>query len=100
MPKFRQAACLLAASMLLGQTRPSSAAQPVAPAAAADPTQALERFAVTIQRRTLKNGLRVVLVPEPTSPTIAVAVTYGVGSRHEPAGKSGFAHLFEHMMFE
>ncbi|HEV8550801.1 MAG TPA: pitrilysin family protein [Polyangiaceae bacterium] len=63
-------------------------------------TLALERFALTIQRRTLANGLRVVLAPEPSAPTVAVSVSYGVGSRHEPLGKSGFAHLFEHMMFQ
>jgi zinc protease len=77
--------------------KPAATAKPPAPSAAA---QALARFAVTIQRRTLANGLRVVLVPEPTSPTVAVSVTYGTGSRNEVTGKSGFAHLFEHMMFQ
>src|SRR5215510_8693950 len=98
MPKLRTALSVLAATALLARAEMSTAATPAA--ATSDPTQALESFAVTIQRRTLPNGLRVVLVPEASSPTVAVAVTYGVGSRHEPAGKSGFAHLFEHMMFE
>jgi zinc protease len=92
MPLFRTAMALLAGALLL----PSAATH----AKTVDPAEALERFAVTIERRTLANGLRVVLVPEAGAPTVAVAVTYGVGSRHEPAGKSGFAHLFEHMMFE
>ena len=56
--------------------------------------------ALQIQRVTLDNGLRVVLNPDHTSPTIAVAVAYDVGSRNEEHGKSGFAHLFEHMMFQ
>jgi zinc protease len=68
---------------------------------AADPVLgALERFGRSIQRVTLENGLRVVLNPDSSSPTVAVAVTYGVGSRDEGAGQSGFAHLFEHMMFQ
>jgi zinc protease len=55
---------------------------------------------LTIQRATLDNGLRVVLNPDRTSPTVAIAVTYDVGSRDEERGRSGFAHLFEHMMFQ
>lgn len=53
-----------------------------------------------IERVTLENGLRIVLAPDSTSPTVAVAVTYDVGSRNEEPGRSGFAHLFEHMMFQ
>jgi zinc protease len=52
-----------------------------------------------IQRVTLDNGLRVVMNVDRSSPTVAVAVTYDVGSRDEEPGKSGFAHLFEHLMF-
>jgi zinc protease len=79
-------------------TKPSSAA---AAAPAPNPAvQALERLALSLERRTLKNGLRVVLAPDTSSPTVAVSVTYGVGSRDETPGKSGFAHLFEHMMFQ
>ena len=51
-------------------------------------------------RHTLPNGLRVVLNPDESSPTVAVAVTYDVGSRNEVEGRSGFAHLFEHLMFQ
>ncbi len=53
-----------------------------------------------IVRRKLSNGLRVVLSPERTVPTVAIAVYYDVGSRNEEPGRSGFAHLFEHMMFQ
>ena len=70
-------------------------------AAARDPVLAsLDRLALSIQRRKLDNGLRVVLNPDPSSPTVAVSVTYDVGSRHEERGRSGFAHLFEHMLFQ
>ena len=48
----------------------------------------------------LDNGLRVVMSPDHTSPTVAVAVYYDVGARVEEQGRSGFAHLFEHMMFQ
>ncbi len=53
-----------------------------------------------IVRRQLENGLRVVMSPDRTVPTVAVAVYYDVGSRNEVRGRSGFAHLFEHMMFQ
>jgi len=48
----------------------------------------------------LKNGLRVLLSPDKSAPVVAVSVTYNVGSRNERPGRSGFAHLFEHMMFQ
>jgi zinc protease len=48
----------------------------------------------------LDNGLRVILVPDHSAPVYAVNVTYNVGSRNEHPGRTGFAHLFEHMMFE
>ena len=53
-----------------------------------------------IHRERLENGLRVVLNPDRTVPTVAIAVYYDVGSRNEERGRSGFAHLFEHMMFQ
>ncbi|HJL17055.1 MAG TPA: pitrilysin family protein, partial [Sandaracinaceae bacterium LLY-WYZ-13_1] len=53
-----------------------------------------------IQRARLDNGLRVVMSPDRTVPTVAIAVYYDVGSRNEVRGRSGFAHLFEHMMFQ
>jgi zinc protease len=56
------------------------------------------RFAV--QRHRLANGLRILVAPDPGAPVVAVAVRYGVGMRSEPAGRTGFAHLFEHLMFQ
>ncbi len=51
------------------------------------------------QTMTLKNGLRVIVNTDRKAPVVAVAVWYYVGSRNEPKGKTGFAHLFEHLMF-
>ena len=48
----------------------------------------------------LANGLRVIIVPDHSAPVYAICVTYNVGSRNERPGHTGFAHLFEHMMFE
>ena len=56
--------------------------------------------AFTIERHELGNGLRVVLSPDRSSPAVAIAVYYDVGFRSEPEGRTGFAHLFEHLMFE
>ena len=48
----------------------------------------------------LKNGLRVIIVEDHAAPVVSIAVTYNVGSRDERKGRTGFAHLFEHMMFK
>jgi zinc protease len=48
----------------------------------------------------LDNGLRVILAPDHSAPVYAINITYNVGSRNERPGRTGFAHLFEHMMFE
>jgi zinc protease len=53
-----------------------------------------------VERLTLPNGLRVVLAPDRSAPVIGVAVVYDVGIRSEPEGRTGFAHLFEHLMFQ
>ncbi len=53
-----------------------------------------------MERVTLDNGLRVVIAPDRSAPVVAVAVYYDVGIRSEPEGRTGFAHLFEHLMFQ
>ena len=53
-----------------------------------------------VQRTSLANGLRIVVNPDASSPVVAVAVYYDVGMRSEPQGRTGFAHLFEHLMFQ
>jgi zinc protease len=55
---------------------------------------------MNIKQRTLPNGLRVVSLQENSSPTVAIHVWYNVGSKDDPEGRSGFAHMFEHMMFK
>jgi predicted Zn-dependent peptidase len=55
---------------------------------------------ISIEHKTLTNGLRVVVAPDSTAPVVTVGVYYKIGFRLEPQGRSGFAHLFEHMMFQ
>jgi predicted Zn-dependent peptidase len=55
---------------------------------------------IPFARHRLANGLRVVLSRDPRAPVVAVNLWYDVGSRNERAGRTGFAHLFEHMMFQ
>lgn len=61
---------------------------------------AADELPLPVQAAQLPNGLRVVMSPEHSTPTVAIAVYYDVGARVEERGRSGFAHLFEHMMFE
>jgi zinc protease len=55
---------------------------------------------MNIKQRTLPNGLRVVALQDNSSPTVSIHVWYNVGSKDDPEGRSGFAHMFEHMMFK
>ncbi|MDA1061337.1 MAG: pitrilysin family protein [Chloroflexi bacterium] len=57
-------------------------------------------YEVPVDYRRLDNGLRVVLSPERSAPVVTVGVYYEVGFRLEPRGRTGFAHLFEHLMFQ
>src|SRR5436305_2094675 len=61
---------------------------------------ATESFSVPVSYFKLPNGLRVVLSPDSSAPTVTVAVYYRIGFRIEPKDRTGFAHLFEHMMFQ
>ncbi|MGH7832049.1 MAG: M16 family metallopeptidase [Candidatus Binatia bacterium] len=67
-----------------GEFPPGRAARPVVP----------------FREFTLDNGLRVILSEDHAAPTFSLCVTYNVGSRNERRGRTGFAHLFEHMMFQ
>jgi len=60
----------------------------------------MTKLQIPIQSARLKNGLRVVIAPDPIAPVVTVGVYYKIGFRLEPQGRSGFAHLFEHMMFQ
>lgn len=55
---------------------------------------------ISFQEKTLSNGLRVISAVDHSSPTVAIQVWYHVGSKDDPVGRSGFAHLFEHIMFK
>ncbi len=55
---------------------------------------------LAIKERTLANGLRVVSVQDNGNPTVSLHVWYDVGGKNDPPGRSGFAHMFEHMMFK
>jgi zinc protease len=57
-------------------------------------------FDVPFKEFRLNNGLRVILAEDHSAPTYSICVTYNVGSRDERAGRTGFAHLFEHMLFQ
>ena len=84
----RHALLLLPLALVFG-------AAPATSVAAAEPTLNIE-----YERYTLDNGLEVILHRDPAAPLVATNVWYHVGSGDETPGKSGFAHLFEHMMFQ
>ncbi|MGI8666417.1 MAG: M16 family metallopeptidase [Jatrophihabitans sp.] len=66
----------------------------------ASPVAALPTLSFELITHKLRNGLRVVLAPDSRSPVIGIGVVYDVGFRSEPEGRTGFAHLFEHLMFQ
>ena len=83
---LRHAAAALAVTFVLTLGAPALAADTAPP--------------IVYQERTLPNGLRVFSSVDRTTPNVTVQVWYGVGSKDDPVGRSGFAHLFEHMMFK
>jgi predicted Zn-dependent peptidase len=88
MSRLFRPATLLAAALLGGAALTSAAAQ------------ATPGLQVPFEFYTLKNGLRVVLSRDTTAPTVGVGVYYHIGFRNEPRDRTGFAHLFEHLMFQ
>jgi zinc protease len=87
-PVARLAAAILLCAPTLVSAQRNPAAQPAKP-----------RIAVPFEKYALPNGLTVVLSPDRTTPTVAVVVMYHVGSKNEEVGRTGFAHLFEHVAF-
>jgi len=84
-----------------GALAQAPAAVPTAPAtAAAAPAPASAAPRIAFERYRLKNGLEVILHQDRSLPLIALNIWYHVGPSSEPRGRSGFAHLFEHLMFE
>src|SRR6185503_9697406 len=90
---------LAAGSPLVGQIRPSQPRR-----AAAGPAAPVKATRITtvegITESMLPNGLRVLLFPDQSKPTVTVNITYLVGSRHENYGETGMAHLLEHLLFK
>jgi zinc protease len=64
------------------------------------PTRAATNFSIPLQQKTLPNGLTVIVSEDHSAPTFGLCIAYRIGFRLEPEGRTGFAHLFEHMMFE
>ncbi len=79
-------------ALRLGTFLLSAMALPIATAQAAD-------VSIPFTKSTLPNGMTVIFHEDHTIPTVVVNVSYGVGSRFEVSGRTGFAHLFEHLMF-
>jgi len=90
---FAAAAGLSFAGPALAQSAP-------APAVSAQAVRELvQRVNIPHETFTLPNGLRVIVHEDRKAPIVAVSIWYNVGSKDEPAGRTGFAHLFEHIMF-
>ena len=77
---------------------PAPASETAAPAPASI-AELIEAVDIPYETFTLGNGLRVIVHQDRKAPVVAVSVWYRVGSKHEPKGQTGFAHLFEHLMF-
>jgi len=82
-----------AATRTCAQVRAAAAARPVPRAVKGATVEGITEY-------TLPNGLRILLFPDPSKPTVTVNVTYLVGSRHEGYGETGMAHLLEHLVFK
>ncbi len=86
----RPRASLLALAIALATGAPMAIAAPASPA----------KVDIPFEQFTLPNGLRVIVHTDRKAPIVSVNIWYHVGSKDEPVGKSGFAHLFEHLMFQ
>ena len=73
---------------------------PTTSASASTSPKSASHLQIPVEHTTLANGLRVVVSPDHSAPVVTVGVYYQIGFRLEPRGRSGFAHLFEHMMFQ
>ncbi len=92
-PRLASVAALAALALALpAAAQPAAQAPPAASAAAIPP--------IAFSERTLANGLKVYSSVDRSTPDVTVQVFYGVGSKDDPQGRSGFAHLFEHLMFK
>jgi predicted Zn-dependent peptidase len=91
---------VLATAVIALAAVPARAAAAPAPTVDPTPPAAADQLAVPVDYYRLPNGLRVVLSHDASVPTVTVAVYYHIGFRIEPRDRTGFAHLFEHLMFQ
>ena len=94
-PTTRLRALLLVTAVLSAAVAAGSAQAPATTPSPASPSA----INIPFESYTLPNGLTVILSPDHTTPTVAVNVWFHVGSKNEAPGRTGFAHLFEHVMF-
>ncbi|MGX7896702.1 M16 family metallopeptidase [Tsuneonella sp. HG222] len=102
MRRFLAATCLslaLAACAANPAQVASAPAAPAAQAAVAPLSQLVAQVDIPYETFTLANGLRVIVHTDRKAPVVGVTTYYRVGSKHEPRGKTGFAHLYEHLFF-
>ncbi|MEO7635123.1 MAG: insulinase family protein, partial [Sphingomicrobium sp.] len=95
MRPFSRIALLAAATALAGTSHIALAAAPESVPMAS----LVRQVAIPHSTFKLKNGLTVIVHEDHKAPVVAVSTWYNVGSKDEPSGKTGFAHLFEHLMF-
>jgi zinc protease len=91
-------AAAVAVPLARAEKKPAAKPETTAAKPAAEAKAAIPKLEFTDTR--LANGLRVIIAPDHSAPVYAIAVTYNAGARNERPGRTGFAHLFEHMMFQ
>ncbi|WP_265564006.1 M16 family metallopeptidase [Sphingomicrobium arenosum] len=85
-------------TILLAGAALAAVALPLGSQAQAQDAAAIEVPAIDYEKRVLDNGLTVIALPDNSTPNIFVSMWFDVGAKHDPDGKSGFAHLFEHLL--
>ncbi len=98
--RLTRAALLVGVALLPVAATAATPAKKPAPRAAAAPAKAAAVKPIAYTTRTLANGLRVYAIRDTKTANVSVQVWYDVGSKDDPKGKSGFAHMFEHLMFK
>ncbi len=96
----RWGALACAAALVACATQPPAAGTAAPATAEVAPAMPPSAINIPVEYYRLANGLKVVLTRDPTAPTVTVGVYYHIGFRIEPRGRTGFAHLFEHLMFQ
>ena len=99
-PAISLAASFAVIAPAIEAAQSNTAARAARPAKANPPAKPGDAYEIEFKEYRLKNGLRVLLAEDHRAPTYSICVTYNVGSRDEKPGRTGFAHLFEHMLFQ